>query len=52
MAYRGGLVGFGGSPLFGLRREIDRLFDDTATGRSGGANGTPALDIRESGKEL
>ena len=42
---------FGLSPVFGLRREIDRLFDDTFAGR-GGANWQPAVDIHETSKEL
>jgi HSP20 family protein len=43
---------FGLSPVFGLRREIDRLFDDAFTGRRGGATWTPAVDIHETSKEL
>jgi HSP20 family protein len=40
------------APVFGLRREIDRLFEDTF-GRSDGVNGwTPAVDVRETEKEL
>ncbi len=40
------------APVFGLRREIDRLFEDTF-GRGEGANTwTPAVDIRESESEL
>jgi HSP20 family protein len=42
---------FGLSPIFGLRREIDRLFDDAFTGR-GSATWTPAVDIHETSKEL
>jgi HSP20 family protein len=42
---------FGLSPVFGLRREIDRLFDDAFVGR-GGANWNPAVDIEETAKEL
>jgi HSP20 family protein len=38
------------SPIFGLRREIDRLFDDTFA-RDGG-NFTPAVDIRENDSEV
>lgn len=54
MAYRGSslIPFFGGEmrPLFGLRREIDRLFDDMA----GAANTrwTPAVDVRETDKSL
>ena len=40
------------APVFGLRREIDRLFEDTF-GRNDGVNGwTPAVDVRETDKEL
>ena len=40
------------SPVFGLRREIDKLFEDTF-GQNGGVNTvTPAVDIRESASEL
>jgi HSP20 family protein len=39
-----------GAPIFGLRREIDRLFEDTF-GREGG-NFTPAVDIKENGSEI
>ena len=38
------------SPIFGLRREIDRLFEDTFT-RDGNA-WTPAVDIKESNNDL
>ena len=38
------------APIFGLRREIDRLFDDTFT-RDGMA-WTPAVDIKENEGEL
>jgi len=55
MAYRGSsLVPFFGSetrPLFGLRREIDRLFDDM-TGGSERSRWTPAVDVRETEKSL
>jgi HSP20 family protein len=43
---------FGLSPMFGLRREIDRLFDDAFVGRGTGANWHPAVDIQETSKEL
>jgi HSP20 family protein len=43
---------FGLSPMFGLRREIDRLFDDAFVGRGGGTSWVPAVDIRETSKEL
>jgi len=48
MVYRTSLAG----PVFGLRREIDRLFEDTFgrdTPRTGWA---PAVDIRENAKEI
>ena len=48
MIYRSNLS----TPVFGLRREIDRLFEDTF-GRGDSANTwTPAVDVRESDKEL
>ena len=42
------------SPVFSLRREIDRLFDDTFGGNGGRAASTwtPAVDVRESPNEL
>jgi HSP20 family protein len=43
---------FGLSPMFGLRREIDRLFDDAFTGRGSSGSWTPAVDIHETQKEL
>ena len=50
MVYRTTLT----SPVFTLRREIDRLFDDAFTGNSGRgmSNWTPATDVRESQGEL
>ncbi|MFN2398922.1 MAG: Hsp20/alpha crystallin family protein [Gemmatimonadaceae bacterium] len=53
MTYRSNLV-VGGpfAPLFGLRRDIDRLFDDTFTGRQGAGAWSPAIDVRENEKEL
>lgn len=39
-----------GAPIFGLRREIDRLFEDTF-GRDGGSF-TPAVDIKETDSEI
>jgi len=39
-----------GAPIFGLRREIDRLFEDTF-GREGGSF-TPAVDIKENPSEI
>ncbi len=48
MLYRTGLS----TPVFGLRREIDKLFEDTF-GRGEGMNSwTPAVDVRESDNEL
>jgi len=38
------------SPIFGLRREIDRLFDDTFA--RDGFNWTPAVDIKENDSEV
>jgi HSP20 family protein len=38
------------SPIFGLRREIDRLFEDTFT--RDGNNWTPAVDIKESDNDI
>jgi HSP20 family protein len=39
------------APVFGLRREIDRLFEDTF-GRDNMSAWTPAVDIRETQNEL
>jgi HSP20 family protein len=47
MLYRTSLT----APVFGLRREIDRLFEDTF-GRDSGSAWTPAVDIRENQNEL
>ena len=55
MAFRGtGMVPFGGAgPMFGLRREIDRLFEDAfGGGRSAGAAWAPAVDVREDNQEI
>lgn len=61
MAYRGGgLTPFGGlGSLFSLRRDIDRLFDDTFTSGGGGASRggqrefwNPAVNVREGEREL
>ena len=38
------------SPIFGLRREIDRLFDDTFA--RDGNTFTPAVDIKENNNEI
>lgn len=50
MVYRTTLT----SPVFSLRREIDRLFDDAFTGSGGRGmtSWTPATDVRESQGEL
>lgn len=50
MVYRTTLA----SPVFSLRREIDRLFDDTfgGHGQSSTASWSPAVDVRESANEL
>jgi HSP20 family protein len=39
-----------GSPIFGLRREIDRLFEDTFS--RDGNSWTPAVDIKENDNEI
>jgi HSP20 family protein len=44
------LYGMTTSPIFGLRREIDRLFDDTFSRE--GFNWTPAVDIKENNNEI
>jgi HSP20 family protein len=38
------------SPIFGLRREIDRLFEDTFT--RDGSGWTPAVDVQETESDL
>jgi HSP20 family protein len=38
------------SPIFGLRREIDRLFEDTFA--RDGSHWTPAVDIKEIGSDI
>jgi HSP20 family protein len=43
MAYRTSLT----APVFGLRREIDRLFEDAFGGGGGRAGWSPAVDVRE-----
>lgn len=50
MVYRTTLA----SPIFSLRREIDRLFEDTFTGNGNRSttNWMPAVDVRESQGEL
>ena len=44
------LYGMTTSPIFGLRREIDRLFDDTFA--RDGFNWSPAVDIKENESEI
>lgn len=44
------LYGMTTSPIFGLRREIDRLFDDTFA--RDGFNWTPAVDVKENNSEI
>jgi len=49
MVYRTSLTG----PIFGLRREIDRLFEDTFGRESARVSGwTPAVDVREDNNEI
>jgi HSP20 family protein len=55
MAFRGtgGLTPFfGGSPMYRLRRELDRLFEDAEGSRGGGASWIPAVDVRENQQEV
>jgi HSP20 family protein len=40
------------APVFGLRREIDRLFDDTFGRGDGVSAWSPAVDIRETDQEM
>jgi len=41
------------TPVFGLRREIDRLFEDAfRLGHAGRGDWTPAVDVRETAQEL
>ena len=41
------------APVFGLRREIDRLFENTfARGQAGRSEWSPAVDIHETDQEL
>ena len=40
------------APVFGLRREIDRLFEDTFSRGDGMNNWSPAVDVAETDKEL
>jgi HSP20 family protein len=43
---------FGLTPVFGLRREIDRLFEDAFAGRGSSGSWLPAVDVHETSKEL
>lgn len=40
------------APVFGLRREIDRLFEDTFGRGESGSSWTPAVDVQENQNEL
>lgn len=40
------------TPVFGLRREIDRLFEDTFGRGDGLSSWSPAVEVRESDNEL
>ncbi|HUQ99397.1 MAG TPA: Hsp20/alpha crystallin family protein [Gemmatimonadaceae bacterium] len=40
------------APVFGLRREIDRLFEDTFSRGDGMNSWSPAVDVAETDKEL
>lgn len=40
------------APVFGLRREIDRLFEDTFGRGDSGTAWSPAVDVRETDKEM
>ena len=46
------LYGSSLTPFVGLRREIDRLFDDVASGSNGRMAWMPAVDVREDGSSL
>lgn len=48
MVYRGSLTG----PVFGLRREIDRLFEDAFGGDARRSGWAPAVDVREDNSEI
>jgi HSP20 family protein len=48
MVHRSSLTG----PVFGLRREIDRLFEDAFGGESSRRGWAPAVDVREDTKEI
>ena len=49
MAYRGSMTPFGGGlgSLFGLRREIDRLFEDAYGGNAPRSSWTPTANVRD-----
>ena len=49
MAYRGSMTPFGGGlgSVFGLRREIDRLFDDVYGGNATRSSWVPTVNVRE-----
>jgi HSP20 family protein len=48
MVYRGSQSG----PVFGLRREIDRLFEDTFGREAGRTGWAPPVDVREDSTEI
>jgi HSP20 family protein len=48
MVYRGSQIG----PVFGLRREIDRLFEDTFGRDTNRSGWVPPVDVREDAKEI
>ena len=48
MVYRTALT----TPIFGLRREIDRLFEDTFGNAGARAGWAPSVDVREDQKEI
>ena len=47
-----GYQGFRTGSVFGLRREIDRLFEDTSGSDSGRGAWAPPVDIREDASEI
>jgi HSP20 family protein len=40
------------APIFGLRREIDRIFEDAFSGRGDRATWSPVVNVREAANEL
>jgi len=48
----GGIMLYRTAPVFGLRREIDKLFEDAFGGATDGGFWNPAVDIRENDNEL